>query len=114
MGFLENVFGNAGGESNGAYDYSDNIKCPICGKMTYWNKEIPAWQCPACDHLVIGEDLEFDDNGSVMEGSPGIDWHCDGCGKYMNDQPGFDGYGDRWTCTGCGYENDTTASNIRW
>ena len=42
-----------------------------------------------------------------------IDWYCDKCGCYMNDQEGFDTSTGRWICAECGYENDVSENNIR-
>lgn len=41
-----------------------------------------------------------------------IDWYCDGCGCYMNDQTGFNTDSGRWKCTNCGYDNDVTDGNV--
>ena len=43
---------------------------------------------------------------------PGIDWHCDCCGAYLNDQEGFDDHHYIWKCTNCGFKNSISASNI--
>ena len=42
-----------------------------------------------------------------------VDWYCDGCRAFMNDQPGFNGVGSTWTCANCGMSNDITAGNLR-
>lgn len=42
-----------------------------------------------------------------------VDWYCDHCDAYMNEQPGFDGVGPSWICANCQTENDVTASNLR-
>ncbi len=44
---------------------------------------------------------------------PGIVWHCDNCGAYLNIQTGFDDQKRIWKCTECGYKNSISASNIR-
>ncbi len=36
---------------------------------------------------------------------PGIEWYCDGCNAYLNDQEGFDDYLPEWICSNCGYSN---------
>jgi len=41
-----------------------------------------------------------------------IDWYCDSCNAYMNNQPGFNRRGGYWTCTECGFRNDVTDGNI--
>lgn len=42
----------------------------------------------------------------------GIDWYCDECNAYLNDQSGFNTSSGRWTCSECGYNNDVTENNI--
>lgn len=42
-----------------------------------------------------------------------VDWYCDNCDAYLNDQAGFDDSQELWTCTQCGSENDITPSNLR-
>ncbi|MBR7044431.1 MAG: Sec23/Sec24 zinc finger-containing protein [Lachnospiraceae bacterium] len=36
---------------------------------------------------------------------PGIEWYCDRCGAYLNDQEGFDDHHHFWKCRVCGYKN---------
>lgn len=43
-----------------------------------------------------------------------IDWYCDRCREYMNNQGGFTTSSGKWTCTKCGYDNDVTNENIFW
>lgn len=43
---------------------------------------------------------------------PGIDWWCDLCGAYLNDQIGFDDHKYTWKCTECGYKNSISRDNI--
>ncbi len=56
--------------------------------------------------------------GDVLEGiagsinDRGCDWYCDGCGAYLNSQPGFTTDDDIWECTECGEENDVSDDNI--
>ena len=41
-----------------------------------------------------------------------IDWFCDDCNDYLNDQSGFhDGCGN-WTCTICGHVNPINENEI--
>ena len=48
-----------------------------------------------------------------MGGSDGgCDWVCDGCGAYMNNQPGFNTFSGKWRCTDCGALNDVSQNNI--
>jgi DNA-directed RNA polymerase subunit M/transcription elongation factor TFIIS len=42
-----------------------------------------------------------------------VEWYCDGCGEYLNDQPGFNDKGGAWTCTKCGYHNYLDDENIK-
>lgn len=44
--------------------------------------------------------------------SGGIDWYCDNCRTYMNDQPGFSARSGHWRCTICGADNDVSSDNI--
>ena len=41
----------------------------------------------------------------MSERFPGIDWYCDRCNAYLNDQPGFDDHHYVWKCTECGHKN---------
>ncbi len=41
-----------------------------------------------------------------------VQWYCDNCGDYMNDQDGFNTSSGTWDCTTCGFENDVTPANI--
>ena len=41
-----------------------------------------------------------------------VDWYCDECDAYLNNQIGFNTSSGRWTCTNCGCENDVTEDNI--
>ena len=43
---------------------------------------------------------------------PGIDWWCDSCGDYLNEQEGFDDHKYVWKCQKCGYKNSISATNI--
>lgn len=43
-----------------------------------------------------------------------IDWYCDQCGEYMNNQVGFTTSSGSWTCTTCKYNNNVTNENIIW
>jgi len=42
----------------------------------------------------------------------GIDWWCDRCGDYLNNQSGFDDHKYTWKCTECGYKNSISRDNI--
>ena len=43
---------------------------------------------------------------------PNIDWWCDRCGAYLNNQEDFDDHHYIWKCTECGHKNSISASNI--
>lgn len=44
----------------------------------------------------------------------GIDWFCDGCGAFLNIQPGFDDHKYTWKCTECGFKSSISRDNIDW
>lgn len=48
----------------------------------------------------------------MEERFPNIDWYCDECDAYLNDQPGFDDHCDVWVCTECGCENKISEDQI--
>ena len=50
----------------------------------------------------------------MTERFPDIDWWCDGCGAYLNDQDGFDDHNYLWKCTECGFKSSISKDNIRW
>lgn len=41
-----------------------------------------------------------------------IDWYCDSCNSYLNDQTGFTDNKRLWACDDCGYINELTKENI--
>lgn len=43
---------------------------------------------------------------------PEIDWYCDRCNAYLNNQPGFDDHRYIWKCTECGHKNTISFDNI--
>lgn len=43
-----------------------------------------------------------------------IDWICDGCGCYLNNQRGFTTRKGHWVCKECGFDNDVTENNVNW
>ena len=43
---------------------------------------------------------------------PDIDWYCDHCDVYLNDQYEFDDHKYIWKCTECGYKNSISRDNI--
>ena len=40
------------------------------------------------------------------------DWYCDGCGKSLNNQDGFDPYCGYWECKECGHNNRISKEDI--
>lgn len=48
----------------------------------------------------------------MSERFPGIDWWCDRCGAYLNDQYGFDDNNYTHKCTECGHKNSISRDNI--
>lgn len=57
--------------------------------------------------------IKWDPEALDMAGYPltNIDWYCDKCNNYLNDQSNFVGNGI-CTCQKCGYKNVISASNI--
>lgn len=43
---------------------------------------------------------------------PDVDWYCDECDDYLNDQTGFDDGGNTWTCARCGHRNSISSDAI--
>lgn len=43
---------------------------------------------------------------------PDVDWYCDRCNAYLNDQDGFDDHKYTWVCAKCGHKNSISATNI--
>ena len=48
----------------------------------------------------------------MSERFPGIDWHCDRCNAYLNDQPRFDDHHYVWKCMECGHKNSISSDDI--
>ena len=90
------------------YAYIRKIKkwmfCPACkdGKMSI-NKNSTMWICEKCGYKLSAD--EFEDNY--------VFWFCDECESYLNIQEGFDRKSKKHICKKCGYENDTSFSNIK-
>lgn len=57
-------------------------------------------------HLVDEEDKMMGDR------FPGVEWYCDSCNEYLNNQAGFDDHKYIWQCTECGYKNSISSTNI--
>ena len=92
-------------------DYSDGVKCPVCNACAYWDEDEARWVCSSCGYEIHGDQLQLDKHGNV-EKTLEIDWYCDECGAYLNDQLNFNPYDNEWTCTECGYVNDITKDNV--
>lgn len=43
---------------------------------------------------------------------PDIDWYCDKCGAYLNNQNNFDDNKYLWKCTECGFKSSISKDNI--
>lgn len=58
--------------------------------------------------------IKWNGKGSVnmSERFPGIDWYCDRCNAYLNDQSGFDDHKYTWKCTECGHKNSISLDDI--
>ncbi len=41
-----------------------------------------------------------------------IDWYCDRCNAYLNDQSGFDDHHYVWKYTECGHKNSISSDDI--
>jgi predicted RNA-binding Zn-ribbon protein involved in translation (DUF1610 family) len=50
----------------------------------------------------------------MAERFPDVDWYCDKCGTYLNDQSGFNDHKYLWKCTKCGFKSSIFKDNIRW
>lgn len=48
----------------------------------------------------------------MSERFPDIDWWCDRCGAYLNNQDGFDDHNYTHKCTECGHKNSISRDNI--
>ena len=67
------------------------------------------YSCPKIDVLFMNLP---EGRVGMSERFPEIDWWCDRCGAYLNDQDGFDDHKYIWKCTECGHKNSISASNI--
>ncbi len=89
------------------YFYIKNIKrwmfCPVCNQKLYFSKKTKAWECNSCNYTL--PETEFLDDF--------VFWFCDGCGTYLNIQTGFDRKALTHICEKCGFNNDTSFSNIK-
>ena len=51
-------------------------------------------------------------DSSMNDRFPGIDWYCDRCNSYLNNQTGFDDSKYIWPCIECGHKNSISSNNI--
>ena len=50
----------------------------------------------------------------MAERFPDVDWYCDKCGTYLNDQSGLNDHKYLWKYTKCGFKSSIFKDNIRW
>lgn len=43
---------------------------------------------------------------------PDVEWYCDECDAYLNEQVGFSDQGGSWMCADCGHQNGISADAI--
>lgn len=91
---------------NLTYFYIKNIKrwmpCPACNQKMFFLKKSDDWICSNCKYTL--SEVEYLDDY--------VFWFCDCCNTYLNMQRSFDKSKTRHICLECGFENDTTSSNI--
>ena len=49
---------------------------------------------------------------TMGERFPNVDWRCDRCNAFLNGQSGFDDHKYIWKCTECGHKNSISAVNV--
>ncbi|MFW3654634.1 Sec23/Sec24 zinc finger-containing protein [Vagococcus fluvialis] len=49
----------------------------------------------------------------MAERFPNIDWYCDNCNSYLNEQDNFDDHKYTWKCTNCDFKSSISRDNIR-
>lgn len=79
------------------------IQCPVCNHKLLFSKNSISWCCNHCGYSL--KETEFLDDY--------VFWFCDCCGTYLNIQNGFNRNGLNHICEKCGFNNDTTFSNIK-
>ncbi|KSU09355.1 Sec23/Sec24 zinc finger-containing protein [Lactococcus lactis] len=62
--------------------------------------------------LLSGFSDTIGDSSPTNERFPDIDWWCDYCGAYLNEQIGFDDHKYTWKCTECGFKSSISKDNI--
>lgn len=89
-----------------SYFYIKNIKrwmlCPACNQKLHFSKTTKNWDCDNCNYSL--SETEFLDDF--------IFWFCDGCNAYLNIQDDFNKKEDHHVCNICGFDNNTSTSNI--
>ena len=60
---------------------------------------------PRREHPIHADHDYFYEGDDLDRRFPGIEWYCDRCGAYLNDQEGFDDHHHFWKCRVCGYKN---------
>jgi len=50
----------------------------------------------------------------MIERFPDVDWYCDKCGSFLNNQDGFNDHKYLWKCTECGFKSSISKDNIHW
>ena len=111
MGLLDAILG-AALSAVGGRDYSDGAKCPVCGSGCYWDDDECVWICDSCGYEVHSSQVEYNSSTDTVDVLD-IDWYCDECDAYLNDQSGFNPYASSFTCKKCGCVNDITKDNVR-
>ncbi len=58
------------------------------------------------NNLFFPEEYEYTYSGDdLYKRFPGVEWYCDECNAYLNEQEGFDDRLPEWSCQNCGYVN---------
>ena len=78
------------------------IECPVCHEEMRFNKQKQSWVCNSCNYKILEKDF-IDDF---------VFWFCDGCNAYLNIQDNFNKKETHHVCDLCGFDNNTTTSNI--
>ena len=60
---------------------------------------------PRREHPIHADHDYYYEGDDLDRRFPGIEWYCDRCGAYLNDQEGFDDHHHFWKCRVCGYKN---------
>lgn len=87
-------------ELNRRFKQIKTMMCPSCYGTMFLEDEV--WQCHNCSYCISQADML---NGAIF-------WFCDGCGEFLNVQPGFTTKSGKWICTRCRWMNDVTEENM--